>query len=435
MRFPRVVYFFLLIVAVSCNNKVHRLVHKDFTKHAVLSQNFSGLAIYDPGRREMLYEENADKYFTPASNTKIYTFFTSLEVLGDSIPGLKYITRGDSLIFWGTGDPSLLNPNMEQTSDRVFDFLKSRPEKLFYANKPYSDPSFGPGWAWDDYNDYYSAERSPFPVFGNVVSGVKEKGGLNVSLTPSFFTTVFEEGIYEESAYTKRDKNDNRFIYAFKEEDEWNEQVPFIWSSELAIELLSDTLHKEIAHFPFSQEFYDESVQTVYSIPTDTLLKRMMLPSDNFIAEQLLLVCHDALTDTLASSEMIDIALDSILNDLPDRPRWVDGSGLSRYNLFTPRNTVYILNKLYQKLPEERIFEMFPAGGKSGTLKNYYKADVPYIYAKTGSFSNNHSLSGYLITKKGKRLIFSFMHNNYMVSSRLIKQVMEEVLIKLRDNY
>ena len=76
-----------------------------------------------------------------------------------------------------------------------------------------------------------------------------------------------------------------------------------------------------------------------------------------------------------------------------------------------------------------------PAGGQSGTLKNYYDAQTPYIYAKTGSLSNNHSLTGLLITKSGKMLTFSFMNSNYVVSSSTLKAAMEEVLILARDNF
>ena len=117
------------------------------------------------------------------------------------------------------------------------------------------------------------------------------------------------------------------------------------------------------------------------------------------------------------------------LSDLPDEPKWADGSGLSRYNLLTPRSLVALLDKIQEELPRERLLSIFPAGGVSGTLRTDYRnGDKPYVYAKTGTLRNNHCLSGYLLTRKGRFLIFSFMNNNFTTSTSAIRKEMEKVL-------
>lgn len=175
--------------------------------------------------------------------------------------------------------------------------------------------------------------------------------------------------------------------------------------------------------------------QTLYGIPSDSLYKVMMQESDNFIAEQLLQMCAGILSDSLKSTVAIDYAKSHFLFDLPDQPHWVDGSGLSRYNLFTPRSIVRVWEKILAVAPRERLFQILAIGGKAGTIKNYYKSTPPYIYGKTGTLSNNHCLSGFLITKKGKLFIFSFMNNNYTTSTDEIKKNMESVLFEIHERY
>jgi D-alanyl-D-alanine carboxypeptidase/D-alanyl-D-alanine-endopeptidase (penicillin-binding protein 4) len=113
----------------------------------------------------------------------------------------------------------------------------------------------------------------------------------------------------------------------------------------------------------------------------------------------------------------------------------VDGSGLSRYNKFTPRSINELLQKIYNEYPEELILEIFPKGGETGTIKNNFIAQTPYIIAKTGSMSNVYNLSGYLVTKKGKWLVFSFMNNNFEVPSAFVKQEMEKILLNIHEKY
>ena len=161
----------------------------------------------------------------------------------------------------------------------------------------------------------------------------------------------------------------------------------------------------------------------------------MLVDTDNFIAEQLLLQVGNEVDSSYSVRSAIKYALTNYLKDIPQKPRWVDGSGLSRYNLFTPESLVFLLTKMYREIPKYKLLSYFPVGGVSGTLKNYYKNEIPYIYAKSGTLSNNHNLSGYLITKKGKILIFSYMNNHYQGSSTLRKKEMERIFKQFYETY
>ncbi len=97
----------------------------------------------------------------------------------------------------------------------------------------------------------------------------------------------------------------------------------------------------------------------------------MLQVSDNMFAEQIMLMCASQLDVNNAGAEIkqsIEYVKKQFLADLPDEPIWEDGSGLSRYNLFTPRSVVKVLQKIYDKVPsQERLFGLMSIGGKAGT--------------------------------------------------------------------
>lgn len=395
----------------------------------VFQKNFTGFMLYDPETNEEIHSQNSDKYFAPASNTKLFTFYAGLQELGDSIPAIRYTISGDSLIFTGTGDPSFLNPHLPDS--KIYGFLKSSDKDLYYAKPPYELKPFGPGWTWDAYNYSYSAEKSAFPIYGNIARFYLSKEITDVAVQPRYFSG----GILQKTSgeLIERSIFENTFTYnPMVGKTVIEEEIPFKSSPELVVSLLSDTLQRPVTLLP---AYTGSLSSTLYSIPSDSLYKRMLQVSDNFIAEQVLLMISSKLNDTLNSAAAIQYIEENYLAGLPDEPVWRDGSGLTRYNLFTPRSIVYLLNKIYQEVPQERLFSLMAAGGESGTLRNWYKAEEPYIYAKTGSLSNNHCLSGYIKTKSGKVLIFSFMLNNYVDTLNELKQEMEKVLWEVHLNY
>lgn len=429
-----VILSFVLSILSACSSS--RKITKELTDHLnseTFGQSFTGFALYDIEREEFLLEQNSNKYFIPASNDKLLTFYASIKELGDSIPGIKYYSSQDSLVVWGTGDPSFLNPNTPDS--KVLDFLRKSSKNLYLASPPFASAPLGPGWAWDDYNDYYSAERSPFPIYGNVVSFKWNLGGSIPQIQPKYFAENIEEN-KDISKLIKRELDSNTFDYnplLLKEVDEIN--IPFKTSAEITAELLSDTLQKPVTLIPWPSNIKAKTIETLYSVAADSLYKQMLHKSDNFIAEQLLLLISGNHSDTLSTSSAIKHIQSNYYQILPDSIKWVDGSGLSRYNLTTPRILVSVLERIYKEVPKERLFELLPAGAKTGIFKGEYVGDKAFLFAKSGSLSNNYSLSGYLLTKSGKTMIFSFMNNNYMVPTSEIKKAMEMVLLKIRNSY
>jgi D-alanyl-D-alanine carboxypeptidase/D-alanyl-D-alanine-endopeptidase (penicillin-binding protein 4) len=354
--------------------------------------------------------------------------------LGDSVPGLHYLERGDSVIISGTGDPSFLYPYTFFNS-MVYEFLKSTRKDIYYAENNFNTTPLGPGWAWSDYQYSYSVERSAFPIYGNFFT-VYRNAHKGLTVTPGYFKKYFWLADSTQRSEILREIGSNRIDFfpgkVQRPVEKW--EVPFKPNPVLVADLLSDTLKRTVRllNKPIPM---GAAKKTLPSVPTDSLLKTMMQQSDNFIAEQLLLMCGQAVSDTLQPEPAIRYMQTNHLADLPDKPVWVDGSGLSRYNLFTPRSIVTLWEKIYAEVDRGRLFSLLAIGGKTGTLRNWYKADVPYLYGKTGTLSNHHSLSGYLITKKGQTLIFSFMNSNFTAPVGDVRRQMEVILKQIRDNY
>ena len=202
-------------------------------------------------------------------------------------------------------------------------------------------------------------------------------------------------------------------------------------------QLLSEVLGKKITVIK-NDGYFNFDPKKLETAPADSLYAQMMKISDNFLAEQLMLLVSDQLNNHLSTREAIDYAKENLLEDLPDEPMWYDGSGLSSRNMFTPRSIITLLGKIREQVPLEKIEAYFPAGGESGTIRNWYPSDPgqpPYIYAKTGTLSMSNALSGYLITKSGKILHFSCLMNNYQIPSNDLKKELQKVLYLIHDTY
>ena len=411
----------LVFIFIGCKStRVSKKISKQLNSPFFENQ-FVGLLVYNPESNTVIQNFNADKYFTPASNTKIFTLYTGLQYLPNKIPSFKYTVEKDTLNVIGTGDPTFLHPYFkDSTALKMFNNY----EKVNLILNNIEDKKYGPGWAWEDYDTYFSPEKSSFPMYGNVMT-------INFDTELKANPEVLKDSVYLKPYNFKRAYNSNQFYYQPK----YNKttEIPMVIDSLLIDKLWNNLLPNKVQISNYSSKKMEH---TAYGIETDSLYKRMMHESDNFLAEQILILASSTLSDTLNSNTVRKEILKNQLNDLKQQPRWVDGSGLSRYNLFTPTSFVQVLTKLYTEIPKERLFNFFPVGGELGTLKNWYGGNpTPYVYAKSGSFGNNYCLSGYLITKSNKVLIFSFMNNHFKSSTNAVREEIQTVLELLRDSY
>ena len=441
----RVRFLFTLVTlftlfSCSVTKQISKQANTFLLKDSAISTGHIGICIYEPATGKYWYNYQAEQFFIPASNTKLFSLYAGMKYLGDSLPGIKVLEFKDRIVLQPTGDPTLLHPDFK--NQPVLNYLSNTKKSLWGSDASWKETAWGSGWSWNDYEASYMAERSALPIYGNIV---RFKGTKNsIQFFPKGAVTFSQFPIYSKDGATgfidnaNRDFKENIFKIGMDGKKESEVEISFITSSELAFKLLSDTLKKVIISPNTAPpvDYESDKLKTfiIHSQPSDSLFTIMMHRSDNFFAEQTLLMASNEKLGYMSDGKMIEHILKNDLTDIPQQPKWIDGSGLSRYNLFTPKDFVYILQKLKNDFSFERIKMILPTGG-TGTLSSLYKKDSGYIFAKTGSLSNNSALSGYLITKNNRLLLFSILANNFITSATPVRKAVEKFLSNIRQRY
>jgi len=410
--------FFLLLSFSFCNGQalLELRLKRQLRKIPAFKEAFVGVSVSELETSKSLVSINEAKYMTPASNTKLLTYLGAIQNF-DSLPSLYYSVKIDSVIqFKSSGYPLLLHPFY--SDPELTAFFKQESDFEYVAPSIHPKPQ-GPGWSWDDYSYYYASERSPFPIYGNAVGITKVNN--EIKTLPSGFDFILKSDSLAPVA--QRAKDANRFeINPLKLKEGDTLYRPLITSDSLFVKLLGQAVGKEIALSTAD----DSSVWTpLYTGAEEVLYKGLLQNSDNGIAEALLLMIAQKNNGVLLAEQAIDSLQKKWSQWTPDPLIWVDGSGVSRYNMFTPRSLVAVLKEIYKTSSWDQILSRFPKGGVSGTLKAY---DVDQVYGKTGTLRHNHNLSGYLITKRGKTLVFSLMVNHFTTPTSEVRAGIGKVL-------
>ena len=477
---------YLLLVSCGVTKQISKSAEQSVINDSSLVNAHIGISIYEPKIGKYWYNYNGEKYFVPASNTKIPTCYAAMKYLGDSLVGLKYglieeTSYSNKLVaIHPTGDPTFLHSDFKYQP--VYEFFKkelgNERIEICYMDTVWKDERWGSGWSWNDYEEPYMAERSSFPIYGNTINVklhevndriLEKKTGFSSGKIQLFKTgsvyfdsilnkipliQVYNHDVVKSPKFKlelQRSIDGNNFSIKTLQTNLVEQNITFDtkWSTT-ALDILKSEFkinwgflfrgkNNEYWHECDTRHDYPITLHInkwniIHSQPTDSLLKPMIHRSDNFFAEQSLLMVSNEMLGVMNDAKIIDTLLKTDFKDLPQKPRWVDGSGLSRYNLFTPQDFVAILGKMEKEFGMNRIKEIFATGGE-GTISSYYKSDSGFIYAKTGTLSGVVALSGFLTTKKGKQLLFSVLVNNHNGSATAVRRAVEKFIQGIRNTY
>jgi len=424
---------------------------------------FWGIEIVDQESGKTVFELNADHFFVPASNAKLFTTALAMTRLG---PDHRFRTAvrmdaSGSIRLIGGGDPNLSNraipyrmgpasgnplQAIEDLADQVVARGISRiAGDVIGDDSAYVWQPFPNGWAIDDPVWDYGAPASALTVNDNaftltLTAGAQEGDPVSVMLAPPL----------EFYAIDNRARTSSRTERRISVEREPGSRQLRIWGDVPPASVYTETLGIDDPALYAAMAFYDALARRGVNIagratachlfpnqvtdlkrgqpqpdPDGTdLASRLSAPlledlritdkvSQNLHAELLLRAVGQArrqVGSRQAGLEEMTAFLTEVGID-EDSYHFVDSSGLSRLDLVTPRAVTRLLRHMLAT-PEWQ--QLLPVGGEDGTLSARFGGTraAGKIHAKTGSLSHVSALSGYAERRSGGLRTFSILVNN-----------------------
>jgi D-alanyl-D-alanine carboxypeptidase/D-alanyl-D-alanine-endopeptidase (penicillin-binding protein 4) len=377
-----------------------------------------GAAVSDAAGN-LRYSRNADRRMVPASNQKILSCIYALLVFGPEYRGQVRLWKTHDMIHVeAVNHPMLTYAQLVAARET----LQVPPGAKLYLKVPYR-AGIPPTWEHDDLPNRYAAQPSAFavdrggfelwnqggkPAFRPANYGVQTQPGRKLRYDPLRGVAWVPSGL--PKAIERLDSL----------------AVP---DPERAAALaLGAKLTAPVASVPSgSPDLLLEAP------PLREIVRECLVRSDNFLAECLMLnaaAVEAPFTDPedpyAEAADRMKKRLVAVAGIDPDDLRPIDGSGLSRHNLVTPRVLIQLLLFADRTWPEWRSWL---AGPGEGTLTN--RLVGVNFRGKTGSLSSVSSLSGLSTGPTGESLAIALVFNHFVVSATQIRALQDEIVAKI----
>ncbi len=423
---------------------------------------------------QIVFERDARKKFMPASNMKLFTAAIALHLLGKekTFPTRVY-KDGTNLYLRGGGDPSLQVSDLASLAQQIVARKNFKVQQVIADARAFTaeteNGKYPFGWAMDDAQWYYGAEVSALAIERNqadliITGGVRAGEPATVRLD-SPLASVIEMQAKVATVTSPKNLSEERIRFQWlryfdvpraqlnvvgqiAERQKMSLGIAIAEPPLAAAALLAQALKNRGVSVPSHTKIvatsrpvsYDKAVlMAQHNSPTlEILLQRFLKKSDNLYAEMLLrdaAFYHDGEKNGTSSRahQLLEewlVAQNIRVDDL----RFEDGSGLSRYNLLTPRVTAELLAAINRMPQGDAIWNALPIAGVDGTLKNRMQStpSAGNVRAKTGTFSIASNLSGYVTTRNKKRLAVS-LYVNFAHDTATARWAQDEVFIALAN--
>ncbi|MEJ7622771.1 MAG: D-alanyl-D-alanine carboxypeptidase/D-alanyl-D-alanine-endopeptidase [Pyrinomonadaceae bacterium] len=450
-----------------------------------------GVKIVSHKTGKVIFENDSDKYFMPASNMKNFTVAAALERLG---PDFRFVTsvyaaampdatgtiQGDLRIF-GRGDISISTAftgvdyykGLDNLADKIIAAGVKRVEGGIIGDDTHFKGFAIPGtWEWDDLQWYYGAEISALPLNDNAVDLAVTPGSPGgpciVMISPAnslmqitnLCTTAASSVKRDLRVFKKLDRNSLEISGMMPVDDGgMKRSVAFTRPAELFVALLKQRLEAKGVTVkggarilpPNIKPETQAEIARLESAPFSLIAAKTMKPSQNMYTETILWTLGEYARSrtsyptvggvsggALDSSELGIGEVKSFLSGIgvpSDGIRQYDGSGLSRHDLITPSAVITLYDYMSKRSRYSQAWrDSLTIGGIDGTLSNRFKgtAAAGNIRGKTGTIDQVSALSGYVKTAGGEELIISLLVNG-VAETRQRTALIDEIVVNLAN--
>ncbi|MBE9205720.1 D-alanyl-D-alanine carboxypeptidase/D-alanyl-D-alanine-endopeptidase [Nostoc sp. LEGE 06077] len=418
-----------------------------------------GILVKNLASTQTIYSHDAEKYFTPASNTKLLTTSAALKQLGADfrIRTSIYQDADGNLRVVGRGDPSLKNAQLTLLAKQL------RQQGITQVNNLIADDSYfqgdliNPSWQWEDVQAYYGAPVNSLILNENaaVLTVLPQTIGKPLQIKWADPTEAYQWRVENNSVTAQKDepglvevRRDLKGAVLYLQG-----QLAVNSQPDISAIAVFDPTQNFLRHFRqslaaegiFVQQTStanggnnEREVAAIESPPLSELLKETNLNSNNLFAEALLRTLADK-QQVAKNQNTADVGLKVMQETLtqlgvnPNSYSVVDGSGLSRKNLISPEALVQVL-QIIAASPEAKVFRAsLPVAGVSGTLQGRFRntSAQGIVQAKTGSLRGVISLSGYINSPQYEPLAFSIIVNQSEQPASNIRQAIDEIVVLL----
>jgi len=440
----------------------------------IASTAFWGIEVQDLDSNRAIFHLNEQRFFVPASNTKLFTTALALTRLGADFRVDTVVTAtappdpegriAGSLTLIGAGDPNLsgrpipyspeapkLDPltAMRDLARQLFDRgVRSVAGDVVGDDKRFAYEPYGPGWGIDDPATSDGAPVSALSVNDNSISLKIEPTQLTF-LPPLPVFTVENQIVSgpERDIHVSRESGSATLrLWGTMPAADTGETLslgvddPARFAALALIAALRDqgisvagkavAVHRYPGSYPGAPEgFVSQKGDTLATHRSPPLIEDLRVTdkvSQNLHAEILLrLVGQGSRREGLK-------ALDEFVSQAGiDKKDYSlqDGSGMSRQNLVTPHAVVQLLSFMSKSQLAADFASLLPVAGVDGSLRLRFANSKAKgkVFAKTGSLPHTSALSGYALRRDGHRLAFSILVNNYNGPSASIRETIDRI--------